>query len=326
VWQWVKPIGVRRKLHKYGILLGRIVNLPLQFRNKRAFLVLLGLYQAKFAKAHGGVCRMISGVGPDGTKFDEVCLRTDLEKLSKGVPMDIPDDDNGGTSEWIVEVHLLGWLADLLGAHGLGPWPESFQAHHSCRDCWWHTTCWCAYAPPDSRRAQQRRPHVNGCRHGTERGLAELQRDLQVVCGEFRTKKGRADTQRDLGLARGHCVLMNLPDSNPTTDASADIAHLFLLGITRHEIFWMLDAFIPSQFSWDDLNARSAGLALPKGHSLPVLERPTTEGKAKGAVSMNLTAVEVMHFTVNRCFVAAEPTHPHPPPPHPIDVTLAASP
>ena len=60
-------------------------------------------------------------------------------------------------------------------------------------------------------------------------------------------------------------VLSHLPDSNPTT-ASADVAHLFLLGLTRHEIFWLLDDLIPSCFSWDDLNAAAKALDLPKGH------------------------------------------------------------
>ena len=57
-----------------------------------------------------------------------------------------------------------------------------------------------------------------------------------------------------------------MPGSEPTTDASADTAHLFMLGITRHEIFWVLDDLIPSCFSWDELNAAAKNLKLPKDH------------------------------------------------------------
>ena len=73
----------------------RIVNLPPQLRNRPNKLLLLGLYNTKFAKANGGVCRMISGVGPDGTEYDEICLRTDLETLRDGVEMQVPAVKSG---------------------------------------------------------------------------------------------------------------------------------------------------------------------------------------------------------------------------------------
>ena len=165
-----------------------------------------------------------------------------------------------------MELHLLGWLADLLGAHGLGPWPESFQARHPCRDCWWHTSCWCATLAPGSAEANSKRPHADGCRNRICRTKEELVRDMAIIGGPFRTIKARTDAQRDLGVSKAHCVLSHLPGSQPTTDASADVAHLFMLGLTRHEAFWMLDDLIPSCFSWDDLNAAAKALDLPKGH------------------------------------------------------------
>ena len=167
----------------------------------------------------------------------------------------------------IVEVHLVGWLADLLGAHGLGPWPESFQARHACRDCWWNTICWCAKKAPGSRESQSKTPHAPGCRNRVCRTHEELVRDMATIGGSFRTLKLRAETQRDLGVSKAHCVLSHLPGSKPITDASADAAHLFMLGITRHEIFWMLDDLISSGcFSWAELNAQAKALNLPKGH------------------------------------------------------------
>ena len=109
---------------------------------------------------------------------------------------------------------------------------------------------------------------------------------------------------RDMGISKQHCVLEHMPDGEMDNDASADVAHLFLLGVTRHELFWMLDDLISSGvFSWDDLNGEVAKMngTLPKEHKLPPLEKPTTEGKAKASVNMNLSAAEVMHVAMNRC-------------------------
>lgn len=302
--QWVKPIGTRRKMHKYGVLLLRLVNLPVQIRNRSDKLLVLGLYNVKFAKVNGGVCRMICGVGPEGEVYDEECLRAELEVLRNGVEMEIPDDTHGGKETVIVEFHLLGWLADLLGAHGLGPWPESFSsARHCCRDCWWHSGCWCAHIPPGSRDARSKRPHAEGCRHGEPRLLAELQQDMSLVRSFSGAKTRKKQLATEKGIAGAdHCVLEHLAGSNMETDACADLAHILLLGVTRSEIFLILDDLIPSCLSWDELNeARKAmNLSLPKGHRIPHLERPTTDGKRKSAVNMNLTAAEVMHFTVNR--------------------------
>ena len=39
--------------------------------------------------------------------------------------------------------------------------------------------------------------------------------------------------------------------------------------------------------------------SLPKTHKITYIERPTTDGKAKRSVNMNMTAAEVMHFAMN---------------------------
>ena len=85
----MKPIGVRRKFHKYGVVLVRLLNLPPQLRNRPDKLMVWGIYNTRFAKENGGVLRMLSGVGPDGTYYDEACLRTDLEALQTGIEMEV---------------------------------------------------------------------------------------------------------------------------------------------------------------------------------------------------------------------------------------------
>jgi hypothetical protein len=304
--QWVKPIGTRRKLHKYSVTLGRILNLPPQMRNTPSKLLLCGLFNVKRCKEFGGILRMIAGVGPDGTKYDEVCMRTDLERLAAGVEMYIPDDKTGGKLCVIVELHLVGWLADLLGAHGLGPWPESFQARHACRDCWWHSTCWCAYVVEGTQEAKRKSAHAEGCRQRRDRTKDELETDIKYIrTTPFTTKKAYAEACRDRGVSKQYCTLEHLPDTDMSTDAAADTAHLFFLGITRHEIFWMLDDLIrvAKCFTWDELNEQARNVPVMKGHRLPHMERPTTVvgGKGLSSTNMTMTGVEVIHFMMQRC-------------------------
>jgi hypothetical protein len=202
----------------------RLLNLPPQLRNKMQYILLAGIHNTRFAKANGGVCRMLAGVGPNGEKYAEVCLRTDLERLAAGVPIELPDDVNGGSQPWVLEFHFLGWLADLLGAHGLGPWPESFQARHCCRDCWWCSKCWCANLPPDCRERAAKREHCEGCEGEAERELPELLADLETLRGDFRTKKSRVDFMRDRGISKTCARPTHLPPHtlacmHPSSDA-----------------------------------------------------------------------------------------------------------
>ena len=327
--QWVKPIGVRRKEHKYSVVLIKINNLPKNIRTRRDKILLFGIWNVKFAKKVGGVLRMLCGVSLDGTVHSETCLRTELLQLMRGVEMDIPNDAVGGKERWIVEVHHTGWLADLLGAHGLGPWPESFQARHACRDCWWHTGCWCAHLPPGHRELRSKRPHAEGCRVEAQepelcpepppRSLEELQQDLQELRSTtFTTKKAAADAHRDKGIARVHCALEHL-GNNMSTDAAADISHLFLLGVSRHELFWMLEDMTQgtdAPFSYDELNVQRKRMnaTLPSAHKISNLQRPTVDGKAKHQVNMNMTAAGThtcthTHTHTHTHSLTCSPTH-----------------
>ena len=64
---------------------------------------------------------------------------------------------------------------------------------------------------------------------------------------------------RDHGISKKHCVMESMAHSKMETGAAADIQHLFLLGITRHEVFWMLEDLITTSraFSWEELNERA---------------------------------------------------------------------
>ena len=214
--QSVKPIGTKRKNHKYGVVVAANVNLPKHVRVSHDQLHLVALYNTKFAKKHGGVVRMLTGVSDDGTRHferakdgsvrPENTLAYDHERGIEGVPIELPNDETGGTKRWVLEMHSLGWTADLLGAGGLGPFPEGFTARHPCRDCWWHTGCWCAYARAEE--LQKRKEHELGCRWGEGgqechpcRTAAELdanQATLRSVT--FKTKVAREEALRMYGV------------------------------------------------------------------------------------------------------------------------------
>ena len=163
--QATNPIGVKRKDHKYGVVVLRILNLPPHIRDTFNNLLLLGIYSTKWAKTRGGVCRMLCDVHDQtGVQEDGVSLRSEMELLLKGVPMEIPDDVRGGKLKIILEVGWMGLCADLLGAAGAGPWPECFQAQHPCYDCWWHSSCFCAYLPLNSRESRRKQAHDPQCR------------------------------------------------------------------------------------------------------------------------------------------------------------------
>lgn len=304
--QAVCPIGTRRKEHKYGVFTLRIINLPPVFRDDYDNVLLNCIYQVKRAKSLGGTCRMICGIdGASGKAYSEMSFRSDMLELMEGIPLEIPDDVNGGKMSIILEACWLGLSGDLLGVAGFGPWPESFTAQHPCLDCWWHSSCFCARLPLGSRELQ-RRPtsaHSPGCRGRMElRTEAELQQAVQRVRGTtYRNKKARADDLRDFGLNTVHSAIQHIPGAIPTRDARKDTMHLFWAGISRHEGYWMIDDQVTKgNLTWEGVDGARKNLSLPKGHKIPTIYNPKKDGTAKASTSLNLKSAEMMHFVCHR--------------------------
>ena len=173
--------------------------------------------------------------------------------------MQILDDINGGVKDVIVEVHWLGWRCDLLGRAGVGPYPECFKAKHSCADCWWDTTCSCAYVPrPLLSSATETAEHCDKerCRCHAPRSAEEHCTIIESLrAKKWTSKKTRAEDFRDAGVARLYCVMDFMPNGDVTTDLPLDTSHLFFMGTTRQEFYWTVDDLISSgTFTWDDLN------------------------------------------------------------------------
>lgn len=260
--------------------------------------------------------------GETGVVECGISLRSELELLLKGVTLEIPDDVKGGKKNIILEVGWLGLCCDLLGAAGAGPWPECFQAQHPCLDCWWHSSCFCAYLPEGCRESRRKNTHSPGCRGQPDvaRTHEETEADImRLQQTKFTSKKERACAFKNAGIARLYSVLQNLPEGNLEQDAHKDIMHLFFNGISRHEGLWVITDLVSAGcVTWDLLNATRKRMSLPRSHRIPHLEAPKSDGKALPQRALVMNAGAVMHFVVNRRAVSHLPPCEHKCSTHPL--------
>ena len=62
----VNPIGSKKGDHKYSVLSGGVVNLPLKMRLSFNYLLLLGVVSAQLLKQNGGIGWALCGINADG--------------------------------------------------------------------------------------------------------------------------------------------------------------------------------------------------------------------------------------------------------------------
>lgn len=247
---------------------------------------------------------MFAGVDDkSGKRFDEFSFARELEELLQGREFEMPDDVNGGMMTAILEVHFQGICADLLGAAGVGPWTECFRSQHPCYDCWWHSKCFCAYVPTNATERRRKGTHAPECKCSQPRTEAETLGDMARIDGTtYRSKAARTKDLRVSGISKVRCALHYIPGANLETDTRKDTMHLFLRGITAHEALWMIDRFVKAgEFTWADLNEARKNLKVPRGHKIPELVPPKSDGKKLKAQAICLNGSGVLHFAVNRC-------------------------
>lgn len=87
----VNAIGTKRGAHQYEVSLVSILNISKRKRMSFDYLLMLGLWQAKFAKKVGGALRLLCGIGPDGTRYNETCYAVEMRALrNQGIPIFLP--------------------------------------------------------------------------------------------------------------------------------------------------------------------------------------------------------------------------------------------
>lgn len=310
----VDGLGVNAKNHKYGAVLGSFVNLPLYMRHFTDFILLLCLYQAKFAKKHGGLMRLLTGVSEDGeVHHDGLTLAAEVTLgMHGGTIIHLPSDEPGeDTKPWRLRIFLLLFSLDWLAHGDFGPFASSVSARRPCFKCKWTDACPCAYLSPAG--AAKVKQHTEVCRGRQLRTHADVMREVK----ELRAWGGSAAA---LGVRRTEAGIFHLYFAsehllrNIVRDPTVDIMHVFLCGISRYLLSFVTDIFIPADFSWAALNARAQRHHMPKGSGkLPYME-PRTKGK-KSSHTMRMSAAETMYFALARCAPHA-PLAPHAPSAH----------
>ena len=245
--QTVNSIGTKRGNHKYGAFLAGMLNLPKRVRFHTNYILLLALYQAKFAKKNGGKLNILCGRNEsDGseTRSHELCLADELDSLRSGVMVMLPDDVNGGLREVLLRVYMLAVTADYLAAAALGPTPESTSALRCCRDCLWLARCPCAYVPAADARAAIE--HDDLCVECAPRTSEQLALDLLQARNWHGGKTALKKFMSGAGLGKRYCVMEFLAGLDTLHDLPIDIMHIFLCGLTRYELAWLLDVLVPA--------------------------------------------------------------------------------
>ena len=79
-------------------------------------------------------------------------------------------------------------------------------------------------------------------------------------------------------------------------DATIDVTHIFLCGLTRYILCWLLDDLIPKDFTWEQLNAKKKAARFPHDKRVPDLA--ATKGYPRSSKHMHLTGAETLHFAL----------------------------
>lgn len=76
--------------------------------------------------------------------------------------------------------------------------------------------------------------------------------------------------------------------------------HLFLCGITRHELYHLLELLVKNKLiNWEDINQRITSLHLPAGKRIPKVQA-ASKTKKPGERHLDMTASEVLLFATFR--------------------------
>jgi hypothetical protein len=123
----------------------------------------------------------------------------------------------------------------------------------------------------------------------------ELVRELRALALLPRSKTALQNRMTQEGIFSLHFASEYLL-RDVVKDSTIDVMHVYLCGWSRYLVSWVTDAFIPRDFSWDQLNkVKRALLPLKR---VPDLER--SKGDSRGSLSIHLNAAQTMHFTLDR--------------------------
>ena len=294
-------LSQRARKHKYTVMLGSMVNLPVRMRHYHDFLLLLLLYNDRYMKKHGGLVRALTGTGTDGTVYDDdanLAMELDLpEGASPWIQLPNDEDPSGSPVSRRLRIFLLVVSYDWLGGGEFGPWAESVSARHPCFKCMWTPACPCAYlAASDPSRATVE--HVEYCQQNAPRthdAAMQVITELRALARKPRSKTAVENRMKVEGIFSLYCASDRLM-RDVVRDATLDSMHWGPCGKTRYLFSWLTDIIIPKIFSWDQLNQKKNAHRFRKGARVPDLER--SKGDKRGSTSTHLSSGEMLNFAL----------------------------
>ena len=201
---------------------------------------------------------------------------------------------HGGVETVTLKIFAVLMSFDWLANGDFGPFASSVSARYPCPKCMWTASCDCAHFPSDDVRHARMRHHPHCKRRAprTHAGTMEVVRELRAWKGTKANLKARmtADGIFHLYFPTEH-LLRDL-----VKDATIDTTHIFLCGLSRYLLCWLLDDQIPGEFSWDELNARKKAARFPQDKRVPDLV--PTKGYPRSSKHIHLTGAETLHFSL----------------------------
>lgn len=209
--------------------------------------------------------------------------------------------------------------ADYPAAATYGPWVGSTAAQHPCRHCRWSRPK--KLVDSDDEDIDEDEENDQVARQGAltraqqleQRGLsytesvqeytwAQVSSDIEEI-KVITCKKDKKNKLSACGFNK-HVFPLHpdyIPEVDPTRMQPQDIMHLFLCGITRHELYHLVEHLVKHKMtSWEAINSRVAKMRIPKGKRIPKLY-PAAKGKKQGERHLDMTASEVLMFAKLRC-------------------------
>ena len=299
----IDGLSQKARKHKYGALLATPVNLPHRIRHYHDHMLLLALYNSRYSKKNGGLVRMLTGIGVDGTQHEDgVTFSGELALGTASPIVTLPNDDDptGEPVEWRLRIFLLLMSLDWLAAGDFGPFAGSVSARRPCPKCMWTQSCPCAFLAQDDpqRELVCHATHCRGLTPRTHDGTVAIVREHRALAAQPGTMTRLKKPFTETGVFSLHFASEHLL-RDVVKDSTIDVMHIFLCGLTRYILSWLTDRLIPLQFSWEALNQRKNAHPWRRGQRVPDLER--SKGDTRGSTSIHLNAVECMHFALARC-------------------------
>ena len=285
----VDGLSQKARTRKYGAVLAALLNLPLSMRHYADHLLLLALYHSRYCKANGGLARLLTGIGADGTLYPDannLACELDLGTHSPTIVLPNDTDPTQPDVSYRLRIFFLFISLDWLAAGDFGPFAGSVTARRPCPKCMWTAGCACSWmSAEDPRRATVvHSEHCLGLKPRTHTGVLETMAELRELgrngpktgtisqlytydpslnqpshfsvvlsCILFPGPNGYEAFKTNTGIFSEHSASEKIL-RDVVCDSTLDVMHIFLCGMTRYLFSWLTDILIPLQFSWAELN------------------------------------------------------------------------